>query len=197
MHCSMQWQQNILSISEFFFFLLSILNFHLGISLCANSLPFCWSWAQTVFAYGVSSKLDYNTASPCCAVQLAAAFASQGPGTSGLRVTEQAVLSLLPHQLWSSLIQPAATQSLEGNLTGIPKQKRFLHLGWRFLFWTQGSLLSSCGILSKDHCLLYHLLDGAALGYHLPKSPFVQFYFKSGVLYIYKICSHKTTKSWV
>lgn len=41
------------------------------------------------------------------------------------------------------------------------------------------------GFSSKDHCLLYHLLDGAALGHHIQKFPFLQFYFKSGVVYIY------------
>ena len=117
-----------------------------------------------------------------------------GPGKSAPGVTEQAALSLLPHQLWSSLIQPAATESLEGILVGIPKQKHFLLLGWIFLFWTQGSLLSSCGIWSKDHCHLYLLLDGAAGGYHLPKPPFVHFYLQSGIIYIHQMCSHKTTK---
>ena len=117
-----------------------------------------------------------------------------GPGKSAPGVTEQAALSLLPHQLWSSLIQPAATESLEGSLVGIPKQKHFLLVGWIFLFWTQGSLLSSCGISSEDHCQLYHLLDGAAGGYHLPKPSFVPFYLQSGRIYIYQMCSPKPTK---
>lgn len=65
---------------------------------------------------------------------------------------------------------------------GIPKH--FLLLGCIFLFWTQGSLLSSCGIWSKDHWQLYHQLDGAAGGYLLPRSPFVQFCLQSGIIYI-------------
>lgn len=107
-----------------------------------------------------------------------------GPGKSAPGVTQQATLSLLPHQLWSSLIQPAATESLEGILVGIPKQKHFLLLRWIFLFWTQGCLLPSWGIWRKDRCQLYHLVDAAAGGYHLPKSPFVQFCLQSGI-YIY------------
>lgn len=114
-----------------------------------------------------------NDASPFSVCSHTVQLGSVHPAAAG---PKQAALSLLPHQLWSSLIQPAATESLEGILVGIPKQNHFLLLWWIFLFWTRGSFFSSCGIWSKDHWHLYHLLDGAAGGCHLPRSPLVQFY---------------------